>query len=381
MSTAHRLFDPQTYAGTRRPVREAETLAPAAYTSTEFYHREVERIFMKEWNFMGRADHLREPGDYAAFEFVGVPLIIVRDQQGCLRAFSNSCRHRGTQLTEGEGHCKNFRCPYHSWVYGLDGALLAAPEMEQTEDFDRSRYGLVPIKLETWGGFVFVNFDPESPSLAEYLGNLPELLASYSLEDLGCVRRKEYDLACNWKLFVENAMEEYHIATVHRATIQQKTAMDTHGPEPPRGQSAILYSEHEGSMALLTGETGFPHIQTLTGKPAHGTYFVLVYPSTMLGLTKDCVWYLELRPQGPRRTQLIHGACFPQRTVARDDFAEVVTRYYRRWEKTAAEDIRASEWQQKGLESPFSRPGRFSFREVLVHEIDNWILDRVLDRA
>jgi phenylpropionate dioxygenase-like ring-hydroxylating dioxygenase large terminal subunit len=376
-----RLFDVTTYAGTRRPVREAETLPPAAYTSAEFYQREVERIFLREWNFMGRADHLREPGDYAAFEFAGVPLIIVRDRRGGLRAFSNSCRHRGTQLVEGEGHCKNFRCPYHSWVYDLDGALLAAPEMGETVAFDRSRYGLVPIKLETWGGFVFVNFDPQSSSLAEYLSDLPGHLSSYGLDDLVCVRRKEYELACNWKIFVENAMEEYHIATVHRATIQQNTAMDTHGPEEPRGQSAILYSEHEGSMALLKGETGFPPIATLAGKPARGTYFVLVYPSTMLGLTRDCVWYLELRPQGPRRTRLIHGACFPRRTVAREDFDQVVTRYYWRWDKTADEDVRASEWQQKGLESPFSRPGRFSFREVLVHEIDNWILDRVLDRA
>ena len=103
MSMAGGLFEPGAYAGTRRPVREAETLPPAAYTSAEFYQREVERIFSREWNFMGRADHLREPGDYAAFEFVGVPLIIVRDRQGGLRAFSNSCRHRGTQLVEGEG--------------------------------------------------------------------------------------------------------------------------------------------------------------------------------------------------------------------------------------------------------------------------------------
>jgi choline monooxygenase len=373
-----RLFDPGTYARTRRPVLQAETLPPEAYASAEFYQREVERVFMREWNFMGRADHLRNPGDYAAFEFVGVPIVIVRDQHRRLRAFANSCRHRGTQLVEGEGQCKNFRCPYHSWVYGLDGVLLAAPEMERTEGFDRGQYGLVPIKLDTWGGFVFVNFDAASRSLAEYLGDLPELLASYRLEDLVCVRRKEYDLACNWKLFVENAMEEYHIATVHRATIQQKTAMDTHGAEPPRGQSAILYSRHEGTMALLKGEAGFPPIETLADKPAHGTYFVLVYPSTMLGLTKDCVWYLELRPRGARQTTLIHGACFPPRTIARDDFAEVVTRYYRRWDTTAAEDIRASEWQQKGLESPFSRPGRFSYREVLVHEIDNWVLDRVL---
>jgi choline monooxygenase len=374
-------FDAQTFAPVRRQALEAETLPPEAYTSEAFYRREVERIFMKEWNFMGRADHLTQPGAYAAVELVGIPLILVRDRQGRLRAFANSCRHRGTQLVEGEGQVKSFRCPYHSWVYDLDGALLGAPEMEQTRAFDRSQFVLVPIRLETWGGFVFVSFAPESPSLADYLGDLPELLESYQLDDLVCVRRREFDIACNWKLFVENAMEEYHIATVHRATIQENTAMDTHGPESPRGNSAVLFSRHPGSMALLKGDAGFPFIETLRGRPAEGTYFVLVYPSTMLGLTKDCVWYLELRPHGPGRTTLVHGACFPRKTVARPDFAEVVTRYYRRWDQTAAEDIRASEWQHRGLASPFSRPGRFSFREVLVHEIDNWILDRVLDQG
>lgn len=374
------LFDPQRYAKTRLPASEASTLPPDAYTSEAFYRREVERIFMKQWNFMGRAEHLRQPGDFAALDFVGVPLIFVRDRQGRLRAFANSCRHRGTQLVEGEGQCKSFRCPYHSWVYDLDGTLLGAPEMERTAGFDRADYGLVPVRLEEWGGFVFVNFDPTSPSLREQLGDLPDLLESYGLDDLVCTRRKTFDIACNWKLFVENAMEEYHIATVHRVTIQANTAMDTHGAEPPRGNSAVLYSRHEGSMALLKGDVGFPFIDSLRGKPAAGTYFVLLYPSTMLGLTKDCVWYLELRPRGPGLTTLIHGACFPRATVARPDFDQVVTRYYRRWDTTAAEDIRASEWQHKGLDSPFSRPGRFSFREVLVHEIDNWILDRVLDR-
>jgi choline monooxygenase len=105
----------------------------------------------------------------------------------------------------------------------------------------------------------------------------------------------------------------------------------------------------------------------------------MVYPSTMFGFTTDCCWYLELRPHGPHRTTLVHGACFPKATTARADFAEVVTRYYKRWDKTAGEDIRASEWQHVGLHSPLASRGRFSFREVLVHEMDNWYLDRVLD--
>jgi choline monooxygenase len=369
---------PDAYISTRRPALEAETLPPAAYTSEGFYRREVERIFLKQWNFMGRADLIPNPGDYFAVELAGVPIIVVREQQGVVRAFANHCRHRGTALVSGEGHCRAFKCPYHGWVYALDGRLIGTPEMQQTAGFDPAQYGLIPVKLETWGGFLFVNFDPGSGSLQEFLGDLPERCASYHLEEFVCTRRKTFDIACNWKLFAENAMEEYHIGTVHRQTIQKNTPVETHAPETPGGQYAVLYSRHAGTMALLKGDVGFPRIPTLAGKPAEGTYFVMVYPSTMFGFTTDCCWYLELRPQGPHRTTLVHGACFPKTTTARPDFDEVVTRYYNRWDKTAAEDIRASEWQHVGLNSPLASRGRFSYREVLVHEMDNWYLDRVL---
>lgn len=371
-------LDPVLYAPTRRPVMEAETLPPLAYTSREFYDREVERIFMREWNFLGRADVIPRAGDYLTLEFAGVPLIVVRGADGVVRALANSCRHRGSLIVAGEGNCRAFRCPYHSWVYGLDGALVGTQEMQRTVGFDPGQYGLVPVRLETWNGFLFVNFDGQQVPAAQYFGDLTEKLASYGMEDMVCVRRKTSDIACNWKIFVENAMEELHIATVHRKTIHKYAPPETHAPEAARGQYCALYSRHEGTMALLEGEVGFPRIATLRGKPAEGTYFILLYPMTMLGCTTDTMWYLELRPHGPGRTTLVHGACFPRATVARPDFAEVSPRYFHRWDTTAAEDIEASQWQQVGLSSPLARPGRFSFRESLVHEIDNWVLDRVL---
>lgn len=372
------VFDPALYAPTRRPVMEAETLPPVAYTSQEFYDREVERIFMREWNFIGRADVIPAAGDYFTLEFAGVPLIVVRGADGVVRALANSCRHRGSLIVEGEGNCRAFRCPYHSWVYGLDGALLGTQEMQQTVGFDPGQYGLVPVRLEIWNGFLFVNFDGRQVPVAEYFGDLTEKLASYRLDDMVCVRRKTSAIKGNWKIFVENAMEELHIATVHRKTIHQYAPPETHAPEPAGGQYCALYSRHEGTMALLKGEVGFPRIESLRGKPAEGTYFILLYPMTMLGCTTDTMWYLELRPHGPDRTTLVHGACFPRSTVARPDFAAVSPRYFHRWDTTAAEDIEASEWQQAGLTSPLARPGRFSFRESLVREIDNWVLDRVL---
>jgi choline monooxygenase len=133
-------------------------------------------------------------------------------------------------------------------------------------------------------------------------------------------------------------------------------------------------------MALLKGDSGFPMIESLAGLPeAGGTRAPLIYPSTYLACTIDCAWYLELHPLGPTRTRLIHGALFPKDRLARNDFEEIARNYYKRWDITIEEDIVASERQQKGLESPFALPGRFSHREPLVHEIDNWVLDRVLD--
>ncbi len=120
------IFDPSHYRSVRRPTLEAETLPPWAYTSQAFYEREVDTIFIKVWNFIGRADHIAHPGDYFTLEMVGVAIIVVRDTEGALRGFVNSCRHRGTLLVEGEGNCRAFKCPYHSWVYSLDGALLGA---------------------------------------------------------------------------------------------------------------------------------------------------------------------------------------------------------------------------------------------------------------
>ncbi len=366
------------FADVRLPLLEASTLPPWAYTSTAFYGGEVRQIFGKSWNFIGRADQLREPGSYLALDFAGVPLAVVRDKDGTIRAFANTCRHRGARLLSGHGTTRDIRCPYHSWNYSLAGALRIAPEMEQTVGFERADFGLREFRLEAWGGFLFVCFDPAAPTLLEFLGDLPALLAPYGLDDMVTVRRKEWDIACNWKIYVENAMESYHVPTVHAQTIQRQKRSIT----PPligNGQWCGLYTAHTGSRALEAGDTGFPYIPTLTGASAAGTYYILIYPSTMLALTFDCLWWLEIHPRGPQAMHLVSGACFPRTTVAREDFTQVVERYYRRWDKSIPEDNVISEIQQHGISSPFAQVGRLSHMEPLVHTFANWVLDRVVD--
>jgi len=381
MMTPQNIFDPKHYEGVRKPLLEAETMPAFTYTSPEFYQREVERIWRKTWNFIGSADQIRNKGDYFTLNFAGVPTIVLRDHDSKIRAFANTCRHRGSELLEGKGNCKLIVCPYHSWTYDLSGNLRGTPEMDKTLNFNKADYGLIPIAIDTWGNFLFINFDKNPEPLKKHLGDLPEKLAPYRLENMALARRKAFEMDCNWKLFVENAKESYHIGTVHRATINQYASAKAAGywVEKATGDYVVTFAQHEGSMALLKGAKGFPVIESLEGRrEAGGTYAPLIYPSTYLACTIDCAWYLEMHPISPSKTYMVHGALFPRDRLDRPDFEEVAKNYYHRWDVTIEEDILASVRQQRGLETPFAPPGRFSHREPLVHEIDNWVVDRVI---
>ncbi|MBT5414485.1 MAG: aromatic ring-hydroxylating dioxygenase subunit alpha [Rhodospirillaceae bacterium] len=382
MTLPQDLLDPKHYAGTRRPVEEASTLPPWAYYSPRFYEAERERIFLRAWNFVGHGGRIPNSGDYAAFDLAGVPLILVRGRDGKPRAFANSCRHRGAEMVQGEGRCNGFACPYHGWAYGLDGALRGAPGMERTADFDKADWGLKPIRLETMGAYMFVNFDPDAAPLSDWLGDLPELLAPYALDDTVLVRRTEYDVACNWKVYVENFMDYYHTPTVHKTTLAA-TDLSAYHQNPPdtwigKGEYLTLYAEHKGSAALLRGATGFPEMKTLTGPSAVGSTYVCAFPNALMAHTKDCLWYVEIHPTGPATMRLGVGAVFPRETAERPDFEEVVQQYYERWDVSVDEDNRINEQQQRGVSSPLAEAGRVSVMETASHLHRNWVLDRVV---
>jgi phenylpropionate dioxygenase-like ring-hydroxylating dioxygenase large terminal subunit len=197
------------------------------------------------------------------------------------------------------------------------------------------------------------------------------------MEDMVCVRRKEYDVGCNWKLFFENFAEQYHIPFVHSGSLYKKKRQIL-PPDETHGNYVAKFVAHKGSRALLEGETGFPPIPTLEGRHTEGTYYPSIFPNTMFGCCIDVMWYVELQPQGPRRTKVIVGSCVPKANLQRPDFEATMQKYYARWDTTIPEDIVALELQQQGLESPLATPGRFCKLERLVHDIDNWILDRVI---
>jgi phenylpropionate dioxygenase-like ring-hydroxylating dioxygenase large terminal subunit len=175
-------------------------------------------------------------------------------------------------------------------------------------------------------------------------------------------------------------MEAFHVPHVHRASInrQRGSVRNDRTFDPTHGNWVVMHKEHEGTRAVLMGDQSFPRIAGLEGKADKGTFYPLIFPSTMLGCTVDCMWFLEIHPLTATTMRLIVGACFPQEITQREDFDSIAVNYYKRWDMTTQEDIDISVLQQQGIASPLSRAGRLSEHEPLIHAIDNWVLDHVL---
>ena len=199
------------------------------YSCPEFHARERERLWMRAWQVVGRADDLPEPGDWKVHTLFDQSFIVVRGRDGVVRGFVNACRHRGNAFCQGRGHSARFTCPYHNWTYGLDGDLLGVPR----PDFDGSielfvgpkeELGLVSVPVECFAGFVFLNPDPKAPPLREYLGEMVELLEPYHAEDMVPVGINVREtVECNWKVVIDAFQEGYHIQGVHPELVK---AMD-----------------------------------------------------------------------------------------------------------------------------------------------------------
>src|SRR5580692_10931667 len=191
------------------------TLPARAYFDPALHEAEKQRIFSRTWQVIGHIDQVRNAGDYFTTELVGEPLLIVRDSGGKLRGFYNVCRHRAGPPAEGCGSRKLFRCGYHGWTYGLDGSLLSATEIEGVEGFRPEDFALVPVQVEEWFNFIFVNLNKDSRPLRESLGELPKQAERFHFAGMKLFERRTYDMKCNWKTYVDNYLEGYHLPSVH----------------------------------------------------------------------------------------------------------------------------------------------------------------------
>ncbi|MEE2687792.1 MAG: aromatic ring-hydroxylating dioxygenase subunit alpha [Pseudomonadota bacterium] len=376
------LLDPAHYEGVRLPAADAVPLPNWCYTSDDWYRLEVERIFHKSWVYVGHGSRIPKAGTYFTLDVAGAPVLLIRGDDGQVRAFHNSCRHRGSRIAWGEGSCKSLTCPYHSWTYARNGNLIATPLVDEDAHLRHAELGLLPVRLEQWAGFLFVNFDNSAAPLADWLGDLPETCKSYRPETLVCTRRKVFEgVKANWKLHFENFNDSLHIPFVHGGSLNRQPVSGrlrrTH--EEFKGQCVVHFTQHKGSRGLLEGESGFSSIQSLEGRYQEGTWYPCILPATMMAWTIDCMFLFELWPTGPVSVNVAINSFFPEDRTRRHDFDELAEKYYRRLDVILPEDNEAVEAQQQGLYSPMTASAKFTHMETLCHAFDNWVLDMVLN--
>jgi choline monooxygenase len=199
------------------PLEDGWTLPASWYSHAAVAELERQRVFSGSWQYGGPAEQVQEPGSFMATQAGHIPIVATRDGEGVLRGFVNVCRHRAYMIARDSGCRETLQCPYHAWTYELDGSLRKAPRSEREANFDPADFSLLPVSVETWGPFLFVNSNPEAPPLAEWLGELPATVARSGL-DLTTLRyhsHLEFPIEANWKVALENYLECYHCPVAH----------------------------------------------------------------------------------------------------------------------------------------------------------------------
>lgn len=197
------------------------------YTEQSFYDLEMSEFWSKTWLCAIRAEEIPEPGCYKLFNRINKPIIIVRGRDNQIRAFFNTCRHRGAPIVQSDGKRNLLTCKYHSWTYDLEGSLKVVPEEYDFGDFDKGCRGLLSVRCEEWDGWIFVNFDDKAPSLKESLASVLDDLSTLNMQDLSIKGRLQYKIKCNWKAAYDAFLEAYHVKSIHPETVAQ--LLDTKG--------------------------------------------------------------------------------------------------------------------------------------------------------
>lgn len=359
----------------------AESLPPSCYTDEEFFRFEKEAIFYREWLCVGREEWLENAGDYFTASHSGEPMIVAKGRDGTLHAMSSVCQHRAMLVAEGAGNARAFVCPYHHWTYDLDGALVGAPAMNRTCNFDKAKAGLPRLKLETWHGFIFVNFDPEAQPLLPRLTGLEQVVANYEFGTLRGDRPGEpIPYAWNWKVMFENNNDGYHANRLHAGPLHDMVPSALASfPELP-GDSAGYYrlngSTHADASFNATQKALFKVFPKLTQEERNRLLFVNLPPSLSLVVMSDMVLYMILDAQSAGTHALTMGVL-----VHRDSIADPLYHHKMRMNddgvrEIVAQDLHVDLMVQKGLNSRYAPRGRYSWQEGAQRQLNLWLVDR-----
>lgn len=381
MARNRRALDPSVLEDvrqTRANLLEARHLPGYFYTSPEIFELEIEQIFMKEWLCVGRVEEFAQPGDYHAFRIVNEPVLVARDKAGALHAFRNLCRHRGVEVATGQGNLAQFTCPYHAWVYDLDGRLKGAPHTKELQNYDIAGCRLPEIRLDVWGGYVFINFDPDAMDLADYLDvdEIRDFAAFLQPERTRTSDKFVFEVPCNWKFVPENLMDMYHVGVIHKESFgghfpvnDFRYRLKKHGYRAvyesftmaPKG--ATLF----GPMPWLAGKVSERFACTTWVRPTMNIFgrhdLIQPWVATPIAIDRTRV---EIYTQLPE--EFFDAPAFQEKNRIYADFIKLV----------ALEDQAMLESLQNGVGSRGFEPGPTVKLERAIHHLLNYYLDRLL---
>ena len=347
---------------------QSRTLPAEAYLSSEVFAWESDHFFGGGWVCVGRADALREPGDQTAIRVGDDGILLVRDADGQLRGFSNTCRHRGHELL-APGSTRNLRavkCPYHAWVFGLDGELRGAPRFGDVPGFEKTEYPLIAARVAEWNGWMFVNASGGADAIASYVGNLDELVAPWEIGRMFVGETHDYVIHANWKTITENYHECYHCPSIHPA-LCDVTPVDSGENFPHDGMwvgGSMALKDFAATMSL-TGESLGVRIRGLSDRQAREVYYFGLFPNLLISLHPDYVMAHRFEPLGPTQTKVECQWLFPPEARDRPGFSPAYASEF--WDITNREDWTACESVTRGLRSSGYRQGPFAWSEDEVH--------------
>ena len=321
---------------------QAWSMPSTYYTDPSVLALERERLFGTEWICLGRADELPAPGDFMTFQLCDEPLVAIRDDDGRIRVLSNVCRHRGAIIASGKGHVQRLVCPYHHWSYERSGVLAAAPRMEPHKGFDQTSCRLPEFPCEEWHGFVFTNLSANSPPLAPRLQGLDALIRNYHMADMATRYVVEEIWPVNWKCFIENFMEAYHLSPLHKTTLHpmNPTKLCTHIPP---GDGWFGYNAGF-SPDLPRSYKGHPD---LTDAEAMNCVMLAIPPGLVSGCSGDYSSFICIQPEAVDRVRVKMGLMFYGPTWAQADVDDAVDLFH----QYMAEDKEVLTAMVRGLNS------------------------------
>ena len=362
------LYDPSA------PLEQAYTIPAPWYRDPRVAELERSSVFRATWQVVGRADQVRGRGQFFTADVAGEPIVVVRGDDEQLRAFYNVCRHHAAAVVpEAAGCAKQFRCPYHGWTYGIDGALKGMVEFEGVCNFDRAANGLVPIRLDVWENFVFINLDGRCLPLHNFLGTAPELVSPLQLtKKLQYFDRRVYTLNCNWKVYVDNYLDGgYHVPHAHKglSTVIEYTKYTIENFERSCLQSSPLSSDENTEAGVGATRQG-------------RAFYLWIYPNFMINAYEGVMDTNLVLPMGVDKCAVVFDYYFGDVSAAAEGHNRESILVS---EKVQDEDMAICGAVQRGLHSHAYVAGRLSVRreagEHLFHRLLHADLTSALNTA